>query len=102
MKIQETDQMKAEFKKWYDEKPKIIQEAIDKIPPIQTYRFKNSKKECYIISYDEPTDSSIEVTLTVQKTGKGGALAKFGLGSLDTNQVFGVHINDLEALPEDI
>lgn len=82
---------------WYKERPTVIQQAIDLLPPIDLLRFKESKKECYIISYAEPESSLLEdVTVTVQKTGNGGPMAKMGLGMLDTNQVFGVKINDLE------
>ena len=84
---------------WYKERPEVIQKAINLLPPIDLLRFKNSKKECYIISYSEPESGLLdEVTVTVQKTGNGGLLAEAGLGILDTNQVFGVKINDLEKI----
>lgn len=82
---------------WYKERPKVIQEAICKKPPIRMYKFKDSGKQCYIHSYEEPNSDKLEdVTCTVQKTGKGGPLAEMGLGSLDTNGVFGVPLDDLE------
>lgn len=88
-----------EFKQtdWYKTRPEIIQQAICKLPPIQLYRFKNSKKQCYIYSYSEPKSGKLEdVTVTIQKTGKGGIMDEMGLGDLDTNAVFGVHLDDLE------
>ncbi len=90
-----------EFKEtdWYKERPKVIQEACCILPPIRQYRFKNSKKECVIISFDEPESGKIEdVTVMVQKTGKGGPMAEMGLGSLDTNKVFGLKLDDLEPI----
>ena len=82
---------------WYKERPIIIQNAIDLLPPIKTYRFKDSKKQCQIISFEEPKSGKFEdITITVQKTGVGGVMDKVGLGDLDTNQVFGVKINELE------
>ncbi len=81
---------------WYNTRPQVIKDAINKIPPVIYYKFKNSGKQCYIVAFTEPDEENKEVTLTVQKTGEGGAMAKMGLGVLDTNQVFGVHIEDLE------
>lgn len=84
---------------WYKERPEVIQRAIDILPPIQLYQFKDSKKQCYIISYEEPENGKLEdVTVTVQKTGVGGALAGMGIGALDNNRVFGVKLTDLESI----
>lgn len=81
---------------WYKSRPLIIKRAIDIAPPIYTYKFKDTNKQCEILSYEEP-DNIIEgkVTLTVQKIGKGGVLCKMGLACLDRNQVFGVEIDDI-------
>jgi hypothetical protein len=77
---------------WYKERPKIIQKAIDILPPSKMYKFKSSGKQCFLISYEEPESGKFEdVTVTVKKTGKGSAL-----GSLDTNSVFGVKLDELE------
>lgn len=85
---------------WYRARPEVIRQAID-LYPLQMYRFKSSGKHCYIIGYEEPESDRLEdVTLIVQKTGEGGALAEMGLGELDTNQVFGVKPTDLEPLPD--
>lgn len=82
---------------WYKERPKVIQDAIDKLPPIQMYKFKNSGKQCWVHSYEEPDSGNLdEVTCTVVKTGIGGVMADAGLGMLDTNAVFGVSLDDLE------
>ena len=82
---------------WYNERPSIIQQAIDILPPTEMYKFKTSGKECLIMSYEEPeSNDPKDVTITVQKTGKGGVLEQLGLSSLDTNQVFGVKLDDLE------
>lgn len=82
---------------WYKERPEIIKQAIDLLPPIRLYKFKDSGKQCQIYSYSEPESNKLEdVTVTVYKTGIGGVLANMGLGSLDTNGVFGVPLNDLE------
>lgn len=92
-----------EFKNtdWYKETPPVIKQAIDLIPPIKLYRFKDSKKQCFIVGYEEPeSDKAEDVTLVVQKTGKGGALSEMGLGGLDTNQVFDVKQTDLEEWTE--
>lgn len=90
---------------WYKERPKVIQEAINTLPPIAMMRFKSSKKECYILSWEEPKSGLLEdITVTVQKTGMGGSLQKsFSPGkplALDTNKVFGVHLDDLEYVPD--
>lgn len=88
-----------EFKdsEWYKERPDIIKEAIDKLPPTQNYKFKSSGKQCYITSYEEPESGKLEdVTVTVQKTGVGGPLEGTGLNIFDTNGVFGVKLDDLE------
>ena len=82
---------------WYQTRPQIIKDAIDILPPTRYYMFKDSKKECYIISYDEPENGKVEdVTVMVQKTGVGGPMAEMGLSMLDTNKVFGVALTDLE------
>lgn len=82
---------------WYKERPEVIKQVIDLLPPTKLYKFKESNKECYIIGYTEPEkgNNPNDVTLIVQKTGNGGAMANMGLGSLDTNQVFGVLLTDL-------
>ena len=82
---------------WYRERPTVIQNAIDLLPPTKLYRFKDSKKQCQLISYEEPKSNKLEdVTVTVQKTGVGGAMVEMGLGGLDNNKVFGVKLTDLE------
>jgi len=82
---------------WYKERPVVIQNAIELLPPTKMYRFKSSKKQCHLISYEEPKSKKLDdVTVTVQKTGVGGAMDEMELGSLDTNQVFGVKLTDLE------
>ena len=81
----------------YKEFPILIQQAIEILPPTKLYKFKNSWKQCYIQSFEEPESGKIEdVTVTVQKTGVGGAMAEMGLSVLDTNAVFGVGLYDLE------
>ena len=84
---------------WYKGRPAVIKQAIDRLPPIRLYKFKDSGKQCYIISFEEPESDKIEdVTCTVQKTGVGGAMAEIGFmfSQLDTNQVFGVKLPELE------
>lgn len=82
---------------WYNTRPEVIQQAINKLPPIGIYQFKDSKKQCYIYSYEEPESGKLEdVTVTVQKIGKGGPMDAMGMGALDTNGVFGVKLDDLE------
>ena len=82
---------------WYKERPAIIQNAIDLLPPTKLYKFKESGKQCQLISFEEPNSKKLnDVTVTVQKTGIGGVMDEIGLGSLDTNQVFGVKLTDLE------
>lgn len=88
------DDLKAT--EWYQTRPDVIKEAIEKTPPNKLYRFKDSKKECFIIGYSEPKESDQKITLIVQKTGNGGPMAEMGLGVLDTNQVFGVDPEHLE------
>ena len=92
----------SEFKtsEWYLTRPETIRKAIDLLPPVILYQWKTNKKQCYIIGYTEPNDKELEVTLIVQKTGIGGLMAAMGLSSIDKNQVFGVHINDLEPVNE--
>lgn len=86
---------------WYKERPEIIRQAIDKLPPIQLYRFKESGKQCYIVSFEEHESGKVkDVTCTVQKTGIGGTMAEMGMGELDKNVVFGVNIDDLEVWSE--
>ena len=82
---------------WFSARPEVIQQAIIKRSPLELYKFKDSGKQCQIISYEEPESGKIEdVTCTVQKTGVGGAMAEMGMGALDTNGVFGVKLDDLE------
>lgn len=88
---------KLQQNEWYKQRPEVIRQAIDKLPPIQLYKFKESGKQCQIVSFEEPESGKLEdVTCTVQKTGVGGAMAEMGLGALDTNRVFGVKLDDLE------
>lgn len=87
---------------WYKERPEVIQQAVNTLPPIHYYRVKETGKQCYIVSYEEPESGQVEdVTVTVQKTGKGGYMEKLGLGVLDTNQVFGYKLDDLEIWEEE-
>lgn len=88
--LQETD--------WYKERPDIIKNAIIKCPPIDLYSLNS--RQCQIIAYSEPELENDEVTVRVQKTGIGGPMAEMGLGMLDTNQVFGVKLSDLELWKE--
>lgn len=82
---------------WYKERPVVIQKAIDLLPPTKLYRFKDSKKQCQLISFEEPKSNKLEdVTVTVQKTGVGGGMDEMGLAGLEDNQVFGVKLTDLE------
>lgn len=81
---------------WYKERPSVIQEAINKLPPTTLYKSKATGKQCYIVAYTEPDEECSEVTLTVQKTGIGGAFADAGFGALDRNAVFGLKLDDLE------
>lgn len=92
MTLQELKQMD-----WYKERPKVIQDAIEILPPITLYKFKNSGKQCHIVSYEEPESGEAkDVTVTVQKTEKGGVMADAGLGMLDFNAVLGLRLDDLE------
>ena len=76
----------------------IVKKAIDYIPPTMMYKFKDSGKQCYILSYDfndEDTDF-MKVTLTVQKTGKDASMTPLGFENLHQNKVFNVKLDDLE------
>jgi hypothetical protein len=86
---------------WYLTRPKRVKDAINKLPPTNLYRFKDSKKQCYIVSYEEPHSETEPITVTVQKTGVGGNLALMGLGVLDTNKVFDVSLDNLEKWTDD-
>ncbi len=86
-----------EYKKWYSTRPLIIQQMLDKFPPDVYYKIKSTGSQCYIHSIEEPKSGLFEdITFTVYKTGKGGALDSMGLGELDTNGVFGLTQEDLE------
>lgn len=95
MTLEELEELKQS--EWYTQKPEIIKQAIDILPPNQLYKFKDSGKQCYIVSFEEPESGKLEdVTCTVQKTGVGGVLADMGMSKLDTNKVFGLKPEDLE------
>lgn len=108
MKLMEVGQIKLNNNKdmlieelkqtnWYKSRPKIIQQVMDMIHPMQFYKLKETGKQCYIISIEEPISGKFEdITFIVQKTGIGGLLEKIGLSELDTNQVFNVKFEDLE------
>lgn len=83
---------------WYKSRPEVIRQAIDKMgDPNKMLRMKSTGKQCWIYSFEEPHSGKLEdVTVTVRKTGVGGSLAMMGLGALDTNDVFGVKLDDLE------
>lgn len=82
---------------WYKSRSLLIQQAIEILPPTKLYKFKNNGKQCYIQSFEEPESGKLEdVTVTVQKTGVGGAMAEMGMGVLDTNAVFGLNLYDLK------
>lgn len=93
------DDVKEETRKWRDSLPPSVQGIVDDYPPIHVYRFKKSQKQFIIKSYGLDSDTG-ELTCTIQKTGQGGAMASMGLGSLDTNQVFGVKFDDIEFYSE--
>lgn len=99
---QKARQIELHESEWYKTRPAIIKEALRLWPADRLYRFINSKKHCYIISYEEPSSGRLQdLTVTVQKIGHGGHLAAVGLGHIDTNQVFGVSPKDLELVPDD-
>lgn len=89
-----------EFKEtdWYKERPELIKEAIELLPPTTLYKLKSSGKQCRIICYDEPKSGLIEdVTVIVEKSGIGGALSEMGLGVVDKGgEVSGIKLNELE------
>ena len=73
---------------WLKDRPECIKQAALEKPPGQKYSLYG--KECYIISYEEPESGRTEdVTVTVQKTGRGKGMTQF------TNKVFGVKLGDL-------
>lgn len=94
------EDFKNQVREWYEERPQIIKDAIEVLPPICMYKIKATGSQCYIVAYSEPeegTEQILEnVTVRVQKTGKGGPMFDMGLGELDTNGVFGLHLTDLE------
>lgn len=98
-KVDDMDMTLEEIKstEWYKRSPDIIKQAIYKLPPTTLYKFKNTGKQCIIMSYDEPDSGKYEdVRLTVQKTGKGGVLSKIGFSRLDMDNVFDVRLDDIE------
>jgi hypothetical protein len=85
--------------KWYKTRPEIIQQAVELLPPMGLYKFKDTGKQCVIIGYSEPKNGKFkDVTVTVQKTGVGGVLNECGdFSFLDKGwNVFGVKLTDLE------
>lgn len=85
--------------KWYKTSSDIIRQAIELLPPTQFYQFKDSGKQCFLISYEEPLSGKLkDVTVTVQKTGIGGVLNDDGIFSfMDKGWgVFGVKLNKLK------
>jgi len=86
-----TEQEEFFESEWFLTRPEYLREFIKEYPPAY-YKFKDSGKECYIIGYEESFENPVKenITIIVQKTGKGGPMAEMGLGMLDTNQVFGV------------
>lgn len=60
--------MNSEIKGWYDSMSKMVQNVIDKYPSDRLYELKYSGEQCFIFSYDEPMDSTQEITLTMQRT----------------------------------
>ena len=90
---------------WFLELPENVKEVVRRFPPIFLYRFKDTKKQFYIVSFNEedPDDPNGKITLKVQKIGIGGVLSQLGLGKLDRNEVFGVELDSIERVPnEDI
>ena len=93
------DDVKEETREWYNNLPPSVREVVDDYPPIHIYRFKDSKKQFVIESYELDSDIG-ELTCTVHKIGRGGAMASIGFGFLDTNLVFGVKFDDIEFYSE--
>lgn len=86
------------FNVWKATLPPSVLPLIAKLPPNKVYKFINSGKHCYMISYEE------NGTVTVEKTGHGGGLAQISKGlalAIDTNQVFGVSPDDLIEISEE-
>ena len=81
---------------WYKSRSLVIQQAIDILPPIQLYKLKDSGKQCYIRSYEEPESGKIEdVTVTVVKKTDYGIMAEMGNGVLG-NSYCGLSLDDLK------
>ena len=51
---------------WYKERPQIVKDIINKLPPTIAYRVKETDQKCVIYSYRAANDDTLDkVTLTV-------------------------------------
>lgn len=109
----ELEGLPERFIEWFNERPKIIQEAIIKMRPDKIYKIKSTGEQCYIVAYSEPDtvkncgnkENIKEVTVRVEKTG-AAILPDSGLyidaetrkmyNPFADSGVFGLKLNDLE------
>lgn len=88
---------------WFKERPEIIQQAILRLPPTRLYRIKATGSQCQLYSYEEPESGMAEdVTVTIVKTGVGGALDEIFPELSKGQQVFGYSIDDLEPWDDEV
>lgn len=77
------EQFKQE--EWYKSRPDVIKQAIEKLPPTQSYMY--GCRKCELYSYEEPESGKLEdVTVTVQ---------------FSTHRVFGIGLDKLRPLTKE-
>ena len=84
--IQET-----EFKEWLKDRPQIIKELAEKLPPWNEYRIKKTGQHCQIYSYSE------KGTITVIVNGHDDKFVN-AINKAVQTKVFGISPENLEII----
>lgn len=58
----------TEALEWYRTRPKAVQEAMDRLPPWNTYRLKETGQTGRLYSYEEHSDGSVTVKFDTDAT----------------------------------
>jgi len=79
---------------WYNNLPAPVKQAVDKKPPTELYSMDGD--EVMIIAYNQNGDNREQVSVMVEKTGKGGFFKQLGFPEMDYVRVTGVKLEDLQ------
>ena len=85
------EKMKKEFDEWLRDRPAVIKELAEKLPPWNRYQLKTTGQHCHLYSYSE------DGTVTITVDGHDSEILDAMNSAMPIN-VFGISSDDLEVL----